>query len=180
MVNDELMPYATGEVTPRRGDRRVARRAKDVYDEVRVKAHMERGAFALGADIMDQTVLLYNKGAQLAGDDPVLGRILSRRAARHCPQGAGDPEELVRRAGLVSLKLIVGISCLTFSSLIAGFAIWLDHEPVRRTTQTVQDVSVRILEAQRQIRQLFRESHRRMDRAAGKRDDFHLGPWEKW
>lgn len=76
-MNDELMPYATGEVVPRRGDRQVARKAKAIYDEVRLAAMKERGAFALGADIMDQTVQLYHKGAQLAGDDPVLGRILA-------------------------------------------------------------------------------------------------------
>lgn len=76
-MNDELMPYATGEVTPRRGDRKVARRAKAIYDEVREKDMMARGAFALGADIMNETTKLYHHGKQLSGDEPALGRILA-------------------------------------------------------------------------------------------------------
>ena len=76
-MNNELMPYATGEVTPHKGDRRIAKRAKAIYDEVREKDMMARGAFALGADIMDQTTKLYHHGKQLSADDPALGRILA-------------------------------------------------------------------------------------------------------
>lgn len=75
-MNNELMLFATGEVVPRRGDRAVAAQAKRIYDEVREKDLMARGAFALGADIMAQTAMLWANGKMLAGDDPALGRIL--------------------------------------------------------------------------------------------------------
>ena len=76
-MDNELMRYATGEVTPRWGDRNVARRAKGIYNEVQEKDMMARGAAALGADIMDLTVELYNHGKRNAGDDPMLGRVMA-------------------------------------------------------------------------------------------------------
>lgn len=80
----------------------------------------------------------------------------------------------------MSERVIVGIACLTFSGLLFAFFAWLGYEPARKYTRIVQDVPPRIMEARQQIRQLFRESHRRMDRMAGKRDDFHFGPWGDW
>lgn len=80
----------------------------------------------------------------------------------------------------MSERVVIGIACLTFSGLILGFFIWLDYEPAHTYVRKAQDVPARVMEAQRQIRKLFRESHRRMDRIAGKRDDFHFGPWGDW
>lgn len=76
-MNNELMQWATGEVVPPRGDRQVAARAKQILREVQEKDMMARGAFALGADIMEQTAMLYIKGKMLAGDEPALGRALA-------------------------------------------------------------------------------------------------------
>lgn len=85
-MNNELMLWATGEVVARRRDRAVAGRAKRIYDEVREKDLMARGAFALGADIMDQTAMLFAKGKALSGGDPVLSRLLAEEVVNTLDQ----------------------------------------------------------------------------------------------
>ena len=59
-------------------------------------------------------------------------------------------------------------------------AIWIDREPIRARKRYRRELPKRIAAARQEVRQLFRESHRRMDRLAGKKDDFHLGPWGDW
>lgn len=60
------------------------------------------------------------------------------------------------------------------------YVIWLDRQPARERARRRRELPRRIAEARQQIRQLFRESERRMDRMAGRRDDFHFGPWNEW
>lgn len=76
-----------------------------------------------------------------------------------------------------------GIFYLCFGLFLAGLlvhAVWLDREPQRKRAQFRRELPKRIMEARQQVRQLFRESNRRMDQAAGKRDDFHIGPGSQW
>ena len=75
-MNNDLMLFAIGDIAPRKGDRAIAARAKAIYDEVREKDLMARGAFALAADIMDGANALDDKAERMAGDNPRKQRIL--------------------------------------------------------------------------------------------------------
>jgi len=57
-MNDELMGYARGEVTPRRHDRPLAARAKGIYEDVKLGALMADGALALAGHIIGEVVEL--------------------------------------------------------------------------------------------------------------------------
>lgn len=74
------------------------------------------------------------------------------------------------------LYICTGVFC---AGLLV-YAVWLDREPQRLRARFRRELPKRLMEARQQTRQLFRESHRRMDQAAGKRDDFHIGSWSDW
>jgi hypothetical protein len=74
-VNNELMKYTKGEPAPLR-DRRVAKQAKKVYDEVRLSALQMNGATALAAHTMETLMELDAHRRRLAGDDPVTNQML--------------------------------------------------------------------------------------------------------
>ncbi len=57
-MNDELMDYARGEITPRRKDRTLAAKARGVYEEVKLGALMADGALALAGHILGEVVEL--------------------------------------------------------------------------------------------------------------------------
>jgi len=97
---NELMLYATGEVVPRRGDRPVAGRAKRIYDDVRGADLMARGAFALGADIMDQTAMLFAKGKALSGVTRYSADSQRKRQSCRRP-GTARPEQPLPLLGLL-------------------------------------------------------------------------------
>ncbi len=76
-MSGELQRYAAGNVRPARMDRAVAREAKAVYDEVRIKAFQADGALALAGHIMEGILGLDQKRRTLAQDDPVTNALLA-------------------------------------------------------------------------------------------------------
>lgn len=98
-MSDDLMQWSSGELEPRREDRKLAKRAKDIYDEVREKDFMARGAFALGADIMDQTVQLDTKRQQLSTGDPFLDRLLAEEELSTVRQAQEIQKSLYKGTG---------------------------------------------------------------------------------
>lgn len=75
-MHNDLIPYATGEIRPRRGDRELVGRAKTIYDNVRLAALEADGAMALGAHIMEGTAQLDAHRRSLAGNDAALNAVL--------------------------------------------------------------------------------------------------------
>jgi hypothetical protein len=75
-VNNDLVLYATGELRPRREDRALAGRAKQVYDKTRLAAMEADAAMALGAHIMEGTAQLDAHRRMLAGDNEQLNAVL--------------------------------------------------------------------------------------------------------
>jgi hypothetical protein len=77
-MDDKLVPYLRGEVRAPSQDRALMRRAKPIYDDVRLSGLMVDGAFALGAHIMEGATSLDDRRRLLAGNDPGLNTILAR------------------------------------------------------------------------------------------------------
>ena len=75
-MHNDLIRYASGDVTPRRTDRDVAQRAKDVYDETRLAALKVDAAMALGAHVMEGAAQLDAHRHALAGNDQQLNAVL--------------------------------------------------------------------------------------------------------
>ncbi|MGJ5804373.1 hypothetical protein ACSCB1_35490 [Streptomyces europaeiscabiei] len=73
----ELLRYATGELKAPGKDRALARRGKDFYDDVRLKALQSEGVMALAGHIMEGLVTLDNKRQALACGDPVTNATLA-------------------------------------------------------------------------------------------------------
>lgn len=75
-MDNELMRHVTGqELAPHR-DRAVARKAKRVYDEVRLRALQADGALALGAHIMEGVVGFDDLRRELSSGDPITNALL--------------------------------------------------------------------------------------------------------
>lgn len=77
-MNNELVRYATGDVRPRIADIAIARKAKQIHDEVRLTALKVDGAMALAGHIMEGLVAMDDRRRQLAKDDPVTNEMLAR------------------------------------------------------------------------------------------------------
>ena len=75
-MHNDLVPYVTGELRIRRGDRDLVGRAKIVYDNVRLAALEADGAMALGAHIMEGTAQLDAHRRALAGNNEALNAVL--------------------------------------------------------------------------------------------------------
>jgi hypothetical protein len=56
--------------------RQLARKAKKIYDEVRLTGYHVSGGMALAKHAMDETTALNAHRRRLAGDDPLLGMAL--------------------------------------------------------------------------------------------------------
>lgn len=76
-MSGELQRYASGNARPARMDRTVARQAKGVYDEVRIKSFQADGALALAGHIMEGILGLDNRRRTLAQDDPITNALLA-------------------------------------------------------------------------------------------------------
>lgn len=76
-MNNDLMLYARGDLTPVRADRAVAGKAKQVFDEVRLTSLKAEGALALAGKIMEGVVELDKHRRALAGEDAVLNMMLT-------------------------------------------------------------------------------------------------------
>jgi hypothetical protein len=75
-MQGELMPYVRSEqVVPKR-DRRIARPAKDVYDETRLAGFRVSSGVALAGHAMEEIAGLDARRHWLAGNDPALGMAL--------------------------------------------------------------------------------------------------------
>jgi hypothetical protein len=75
-MHNDLIRYASGDVTPRRPDREVAQRAKGVYDETRLAGLKVDAAMALGAHVMEGTAQLDAHRRALAGNNEQLNSVL--------------------------------------------------------------------------------------------------------
>lgn len=75
-MNNELMLYSRGDAQPAKHERAVARRAKQIYDDVRLATFQSDGVLAFGGHAMEGLVSLDNLRMHLAGDDPVLHGLL--------------------------------------------------------------------------------------------------------
>lgn len=73
----QLIKYATGEVTPTREERPIAKQARKLFDEVRIAGLVADGQVALTAHIMEQVVELDARRRELAGDDPITNSMLA-------------------------------------------------------------------------------------------------------
>jgi hypothetical protein len=75
-MSSELMKYSTGEVMPSRVERGVAKRAKAIYDETRIRAFEVDAQVALAGHIMEQVVELDTQRRDLAGNEQALNAVL--------------------------------------------------------------------------------------------------------
>lgn len=75
-MNNELMLYARNELSVPRADRAVAKQAKRVYDEVRLKTLQAQGSIAMAGTIMEGITDLNQRRQQLSGDDALLNMSL--------------------------------------------------------------------------------------------------------
>lgn len=76
-MSDKLMKYVSGgELVPLR-DRRLAKQAKDVSDEVRMKGFQMDGAIALGGHAMEALMGLDDRRRELSQGDPVTDLLLT-------------------------------------------------------------------------------------------------------
>lgn len=75
-MHNDLIPYATGELRPRRDDREVVGRAKTIYDDVRLAAVKADAAMALGAHLMEGAAQLDAHRRALAGSNEQLNAVL--------------------------------------------------------------------------------------------------------
>ena len=85
-MSSELMKYSTGEVVPPRVERRIAKAAKQIYDQTRLLGFEADAQAALTGHIMEKAVEIVGKGRELAGDDVALDLLLSdiaRNAVRN-------------------------------------------------------------------------------------------------
>jgi hypothetical protein len=75
-MQGELMPYVRGEQVVPKQDRRIARQAKDIYDETRLAGFHLSGGVALAGHAMEEIAGLDARRHRLAGGDPALGMAL--------------------------------------------------------------------------------------------------------
>lgn len=75
-MDNKLVRYTNGEVAVPYRDRSVAKRAKDVFDEVRLNALKADGAMALAGHIMEGVVELDNLRREISQGDPALEAML--------------------------------------------------------------------------------------------------------
>jgi len=76
-MSGELQRYASGNAQPARVDRAVARQARTVYDEVRIKSFQADGALALAGHIMEGVVGLDARRQALSQGDPITNALLA-------------------------------------------------------------------------------------------------------
>jgi len=93
-VDNELTRYGKGtEVVPTR-DRKVAKRARETVDEVRLAALKADGAMALGAHLMEGLVGLDDQRRSLSGGDPITDALLMEIEASTIRQCKGIQNNL--------------------------------------------------------------------------------------
>jgi hypothetical protein len=76
-MDNSLVNYVTGSVVPAVRDRAVARKAKDIYDEVRLAGMKADGAMALAGHIMEGFNTLDSRRRALSNGDPMNDIMLS-------------------------------------------------------------------------------------------------------
>jgi hypothetical protein len=99
-MQNDLILYASGDVTPQRGNRQVAARAKQTYDETRLAGFKVDAVMALGAHIMDGSAQLVAHGQALAGGNPQLGAVMSTIAADTIRQAQTIQRQAFNRFGI--------------------------------------------------------------------------------
>ncbi len=75
-MQNELMQYSKGSTPVPRQDRRVAREAKESFDEVRLRALQADGAMALAGHLMEGLIALDARAQSMAAGDPIKMAIL--------------------------------------------------------------------------------------------------------
>lgn len=94
MSSNELLQYASGNAPVARMDRAVAQRAKEYYDEVRLRSFRADGAMALAGHIMEGITALDARRQALAKDDPMMNGILGQIEAVAITQARTIQENL--------------------------------------------------------------------------------------
>jgi hypothetical protein len=77
IMSGELQRYSTGAEVPAKIDRAVSKKAKKIYDEVRLQGFKAEGATALAGHIMEQAVSLNERRQALSQGDPVTEALLT-------------------------------------------------------------------------------------------------------
>jgi hypothetical protein len=99
-MHNDLIRYASGDITPRRPDREVAQRAKGVYDDTRLAALKVDAIMALGAHVMEGATNLIAHGQTLASGNPQAAAVMGTIASDTIRQAQTIQRQTFNRFGL--------------------------------------------------------------------------------